>query len=209
MKIISWNCKMAFRKKYQYLLDFEPNIIVIQEAENFEWLQSQKIKEVSDSIWIGDNPNKGLGVIAFNNITFNKHSSYDQSFKYFLPLEVFIDESFIFNLIAVWAHKGKKSYTDYTHAAIKKYDSILNSESMLIGDFNSNKIWDSKPGLGNHSKTVELLEKKSIHSVYHSLYKEEFGEETNPTFFMYHHSNKPYHIDYCFASTSLLTLRLV
>ena len=32
----------------------------------------------------------------------------------------------------------------------------------------------------------------------------EHGKEANPTFYLYKNINKPYHMDYCFASKKLL-----
>ena len=34
MKIISWNCNGAFRKKFSKILDFDADIHVIQECED-------------------------------------------------------------------------------------------------------------------------------------------------------------------------------
>jgi endonuclease/exonuclease/phosphatase family metal-dependent hydrolase len=41
-------------------------------------------------------------------------------------------------------------------------------------------------------------------SAYHSRYAEEQGRETRPTFFLYRHEQRPYHIDYCFLPTAWL-----
>jgi endonuclease/exonuclease/phosphatase family metal-dependent hydrolase len=44
------------------------------------------------------------------------------------------------------------------------------------------------------------LAERGIHSAYHTYFKEEHGEETRPTFYLYKNKAKPYHIDYCFVS---------
>jgi exonuclease III len=75
---------------------------------------------------------------------------------------------------------------------------------MLIGDFNSNSIWDKKHREGNHSTVVAKLEAKKIFSAYHKFFRQTQGKEEHPTLFMYRHKEKPYHIDYCFASTDLI-----
>ena len=74
---------------------------------------------------------------------------------------------------------------------------------MLVGDFNSNSIWDKPRREGNHSTVVALLEKKKIYSAYHQFYKQEQGKERHNTLFMYRHPDKAYHIDYCFVSADL------
>lgn len=76
---------------------------------------------------------------------------------------------------------------------------------MFIGDFNSNKIWDYKKHiLGSHSSVVKQLEDKGIFSTNHLHHKQKQGAEEHPTFYMYRHKDKPYHIDYCFVSSDML-----
>ena len=55
----------------------------------------------SDFFWIGDNPNKGLGVITFNNIKIEKYENYSDEFKYILPLVLTKNNEKI-HLISVW-----------------------------------------------------------------------------------------------------------
>jgi exodeoxyribonuclease-3 len=74
---------------------------------------------------------------------------------------------------------------------------------MLVGDFNSNAIWDKKHRVGNHSHVVKRLEDKNIFSCYHIHHKQTQGKEQHPTLYMYRHKDKPYHLDYCFVSADL------
>jgi endonuclease/exonuclease/phosphatase family metal-dependent hydrolase len=87
--------------------------------------------------------------------------------------------------------------------AINYYKDLLNDSTILIGDFNSNKIWDYKDRVGNHTDVVNNLALKDIHSVYHKYFDIEQGKENKPTFFLQRNKDKPYHIDYCFASLRL------
>jgi len=48
------------------------------------------------------------------------------------------------------------------------------------------------------------LKQKKIYSTYHQFYGQEQGKEKHPTLFMYRHQDKPYHIDYCFASIDFM-----
>jgi exodeoxyribonuclease III len=48
------------------------------------------------------------------------------------------------------------------------------------------------------------LKQKGIYSAYHQFYNQKQGAEEHPTLFMYRHRDKPYHIDYCFASTHFI-----
>ena len=75
---------------------------------------------------------------------------------------------------------------------------------MLVGDFNSNTIWDKPRREANHSTVVDLLARKGIQSTYHKFFKQNQGREKHNTLFMYRHKDKSYHIDYCFASTDFI-----
>lgn len=69
---------------------------------------------------------------------------------------------------------------------------------IVIGDFNSNKIWDKNKGERSYSAVVKRLEGKNLHSAYHYVKDENHGKETKNTFYMYRHRDKGYHIDYAF-----------
>ncbi|HQS04283.1 MAG TPA: hypothetical protein PLT16_01445 [Daejeonella sp.] len=53
----------------------------------------------------------------------------------------------------------------------------------------------------NHTAVVQQLAKKKIHSIY-KQYQQSQGKEAHPTFYLQRKKEKPYHIDYCFASQS-------
>lgn len=62
MKILTWNCNRALRNKFNNLLDFIADIIVIQECKNL----------AENYLWIGDTKNKGIGIFAKKNIELKK-----------------------------------------------------------------------------------------------------------------------------------------
>ena len=87
---------------------------------------------------------------------------------------------------------------------IHQYEFYLsNKRTVLIGDFNSNTIWDRKRRISNHSNVVKVLKEKGIISSYHLHHKQIQGKEDHPTLYMYRHKDKPYHLDYCFASADM------
>jgi exodeoxyribonuclease-3 len=57
--------------------------------------------------------------------------------------------------------------------------------------------------MANHSAVVDKLALKNIYSVYHRYLNQVQGKEDHPTFFLQRNKNKPYHLDYCFASIDL------
>ena len=70
---------------------------------------------------------------------------------------------------------------------------------VMLGDFNSNMIWDKKkPNYLNHSSVVERLADRGIVSAYHHARGEPQGKESEATFYLHHDVSKPFHIDYCF-----------
>ena len=203
MRIVTWNCNMAFRKKWHLITELEPDIIIIPECEKpgrFQFdLYDQK---PTDILWHGNNPNKGLGVFSFGEYNLRLLDIHNDSFKTILPIRVSI-RRFEFVLFAIWANNPSDKagqYVEQVWKAIHFYEDQLEKKVILAGDFNSNTIWDRKHRLENHSAVVKKLAENGIESAYHFFYKQEQGKEFHPTFFTYRHRNKPYHIDYCFAS---------
>lgn len=207
MKIISWNCNGAFRKKFQSLLNFDADILIIQECENPEESKDKAYSNwASNYLWIGDSKNKGLGIFAKNNFKLqhlewlNKYK--DHSVKYFLPFKV--NDNFEF--IAIWAHHNNSPNFGYV-GQIWKYLEINNHQinnQIIIGDFNSNSIWDQWDRWWNHSDIINTLKKRNIESIYHILNKENQGSESLSTFYLQRNLSKAYHIDYCFLPQTLV-----
>jgi exonuclease III len=201
LRIITWNCQGAFRKKARCIANLKPDIAVIQECEKLDKLNFEEdIVQPYSRHWFGDS-RKGLGIFSFTEYTFHLNKRYDSSIRHCIPVHV--KGNIDFNLIAVWAmdHKHRKlSYIAQVYLAIQKYKNFIKGANTVItGDFNFNKIWDGTPRIANFSKVVAELGKKDLASVYHEHFNELHGEESRHTLFMYRKKNKGYHIDYCFA----------
>jgi exodeoxyribonuclease-3 len=196
---------MAFRKKAKLILAHKPDILVVPECECPERLIfDARTKKPSQILWFGSNQNKGLGIFSYSNFRLRLLENYNPELKLIIPLEV-SNDSFAFNLFAIWANnpadKGFQ-YVGQIWKALAHYDALFsNNHSVLMGDFNSNTIWDKPKRKGNHSHVVEHLQKLGIDSCYHRYFKQEQGKEKLHTQYMYRHSDKPYHLDYCFASS--------
>lgn len=208
MKLITWNCQGAFRKKAEMILVECPDILVVQECEDPKKLIFNKtVREPNDFLWFGDNKHKGLGVFSYSDYKFKLLDlEYNSDIKFIAPISVTGGEV-DFTLFAIWAnnrHDPNGQYIEQVWKAVNHYEHLLNDRPViLIGDFNSNKIWDKKHRIGKHSTVVENLEVKYIYSVYHRILKQEQGKENHPTFFLQRNKEKPYHIDYCFTSRDL------
>jgi exodeoxyribonuclease III len=207
MRLITWNCQGAFRKKAEIILTLQPDILIIQECEHPDkLLLNSTSQQPNDFLWFGDNQNKGLGVFSFSKYKFQLLDQYNPDIKIVLPISV-VGEKVDFTLFAIWANNPldkDNRYIEQVWKAINYYDNLLNNEKVILaGDFNSNKIWDRKHREGNHSAVVDILLNKNIYSVYHKHLNQLQGKENQPTFYLQRNKNKPYHIDYCFVSTDI------
>jgi len=208
MKIITWNCNMAFRKKVGIILEHKPDILIVPECEHPDKLKyTAGTPEPAKSLWFGSNLNKGLGIFAYGKFRLKLLDTHNPLLRMIIPVAVSGGRK-NFILYAIWAYNPNDpdgTYVEQVWKAIDHYDVFINNKkTLLIGDFNSNTIWDRKHRIGNHSNVVKRLEEKGVFSCYHFHYKQEQGKEMHPTYFLYRHRDKPYHIDYCFASADIL-----
>jgi len=199
---------MAFRKKTKLILKYKPDILVIQECEHADKIQFEtKNCKLQNALWFGENQHKGLGVFSFNNFQMRVLDVHNENYKTVVPISI-TNKDFEFVLFAIWANNPNDKdgqYVTQVWKAIHYYESIFTNKLVILtGDFNSNTIWDRPKRIGNHSHVVEYLATKNVHSIYHNHYKQIQGKEKHPTFYLYKHQNKPYHLDYCFASAQML-----
>ena len=199
---------MSFRTKADFILKQKPDILIVPECEHPEKLKFNNGTPVpSDIFWFGSNANKGLGVFSYSGYKFKLLKIHNPDFKNILPLSV-TGGQFNFTLFAIWANNPADkdgAYVTQVWKALHYYNSLLSDNKIILaGDFNSNTIWDKPSRKGNHTDVVALLESKSIFSVYHKFHKQVQGKEKHPTWFMYRHQDKPYHLDYCFASIDFI-----
>lgn len=186
------------------VLKFSPDIAIIPECESpAKLIFSDVSVEPKDKIWIGENDSKGLGIFSYSDLKLKVHPSYDPKYRYVVPIQVRGQEDF--HLIAVWAMDSKEyrpqRYIGQVWLALQKYEPLLSGPVLIVGDFNWNKIWDQSRNIAANLMTmVEFLHAKGISSLYHQFFHESFGQETQPTWYMYRHAARPFHIDYCFGS---------
>lgn len=196
MKIVSWNCCGKFREKYKNITYIDADIYVIQECENPKYTKNKDYKIFSENcIWVGENKNKGLGVFAKREISLKNNNWKSFCLQNFLCVKI----NNKFNLLAVWAcNRHIEEYYIYQSIHEKKY----NNDMLIIGDFNSNSMWDSKHNKRTHSSVVSKLESIGLKSAYHTTKGETQGCESEKTFYLYRHLDKSYHIDYAFLKQS-------
>jgi exonuclease III len=207
MRIITWHCNIAFRKKADFILANKPDILIVPECERPDKLKFKSgPPEPNDKLWFGANPNKGLGIFSYSDFRLKQLDMHNHELKLIVPIAV-TGGTYDFALYAVWANNPNDpsgQYVEQVWKAIKHYDiHLTNKQTILVGDFNSNTIWDRPSRVGNHSAVVKVLEEKGIFSSYHLFHKQMQGKEQHPTFYLYWRKDRPYHIDYCFVSADM------
>ena len=155
--------------------------------------------------WIGEDENKGLGVLAFNGYRISRYREYDPNLRWMLPVE--IKGPFSFHLLAVWAinHQipttADEDLTGQPLQTIERYQKFLSAApSVVAGDFHNNVRWDRGTRATNHGNLVAGLERLGLASAYHLGRGELHGKETSPTLYWQKRAldGPKYHVDYCF-----------
>ena len=203
MKIVTWNCNGAFRKKYNEISKYGADIYVIQECENPDTINGEYKNWAGSYIWHGDNKNKGIGIFARKGLEMQRLAWEDNGLQLFLPVKVNGE----FNLVAVWTKQANSPTFRYI-GQLWKYlelhkEKMAASKTLLCGDLNSNKIWDVWDRWWNHSDVVRELADAKMHSLYHQATGENQGAESTPTLYLQRNHSKAYHIDFAFASEDM------
>jgi len=199
---------MAFRKKAAPILACRPDVLIVPECEHPDkMIFADETMKPKHALWFGDNQHKGLGVFSYGNYKIKMLDDHNAAIKTILPIEISTG-NFRATLLAIWAFNADDKdyvYVGQVWKGINYYERLLKRKNVLLaGDFNSNAIWDKPNKKATHSMVVERLKKFGIQSTYHLHTKEKEGKESAPTFFLYRHKDKPYHLDYCFASQNLI-----
>ena len=202
MKIVSWNCNGKFSDVFKEIIKENADIYVIQECEDPSKSKVEEYKEFASNYhWVGENIHKGLGIFASDDIKLDLVDLDDGGLRYFIPVRV--NDSF--NLLGIWTNPNVKyKVNEYPNEITRYYElhkdsGFFNEDLIMCGDFNCDARLKS-----THAKNVyRMIEKMSeigLVDTYHYLKEEKQGEESQATFFMYRHLDKPYHLDHVFAS---------
>ncbi len=198
LKIITWNCNGAFRKKIKYLKSLDADIYIIQECEYTDQAKIAYEDWLPNYFWKGSNKNRGLAIFAKEEIEIEALDWEDNHFELFLPVQINKN----INLVAIWTKNSSTfQYIGQLWGYLQLHKNKLIQQSIILcGDLNSNAIWDKPKRIWNHSSVVNELNDLGISSLYHDLNEEVHGSENQNTFFMHRNIEKPYHIDYLFYS---------
>ena len=212
MRIVSWNCGSGFHRKVGALSALAPDIAVIQECADLDTLARKSPEFVpSDALWIGDNPNRGLGVFSFGQYRLAQANAEAVAITYALPARVIGPSTF--NLVALWAHYGKTPIRvgalGPTLLALRAYASLLLEQpSIVAGDLNNHIRWDKPGKASNHANAVTASAALGLVSAYHAFHGLEQGAERHPTLYWRDRTRTgpTFHIDYIFVPRSTTNL---
>lgn len=204
MRIASWNCRMGFWGKWEYLASFDPDVMVVPEGASPSRLTAELLQHYPHSLWTGGRDVQGLLVLSKQAYPLTRIREASQKYRFVLPVAVGAPEPF--TLIAVWAQRDSWGrYTDHVMEALRESEDLLTGDVVVAGDFNSNAIWDDQLGTSaTHSEIVEWLGARNLASAYHRATGEAQGSELLPTYAQHKDPDRLFHIDHCFLSASLL-----
>ena len=222
MKILTWNYNGGLRNKLHAVDSLDADLVVVQECEDPAQSTKAYREWAGDYIWYGKNKNKGIGVFPRNGnrvrpvtwsgiFTLEGLGSHDrpifwrtEDLELFLPFT--LNDRFTF--LACWTKGGDSKAFGYI-GQLWKYlkihtNDLKQPDTIVLGDLNSNSIWDKDDRWWNHSDVVGEFRDIGLESVYHDRKNESQGAETQHTFYLQRNRAKAYHIDYAFVSENLL-----
>jgi endonuclease/exonuclease/phosphatase family metal-dependent hydrolase len=168
-----------------------PDVAVIQEC-------ARPAAENDHCLWFGDNPRQGLAVVSSEPYRLRALDQLARIPRYIIPVEVTGPANFL--LLAVWSKGSQRHpYVEAVVRAVKRYRHLFTQPVVLMGDLNSNALWDAEHKADrSHSALVRLLSGLGLVSAYHTHNGEPHGSETKPTYYFQWKESRPCHIDYCF-----------
>jgi exodeoxyribonuclease-3 len=176
MKVVTWNCNGALRRKLAHADGFCADILVIQECEDPALSTSEYRKWAGEYLWIGETKNRGVGIFPKNGVSVkpldwsgifqlsgiqSSSSSLQwttEELRLFLPFMA--DGRFTF--LTAWTKGRYGEAFGYMGAQFWKYlqihrEELKGADTIILGDFNSNAKWDKRDRWWNHSDVISEL----------------------------------------------------
>jgi len=159
LRIVTWNCNMALRLKFDRLRSLRPDLAIIQECADPDAAGKGWHPDCTAYDWIGFNPDKGLGIFTFGDLALARHPGYSEAYALYLPVAV--SGPCRFNLLGVWAADPRKIPPGATNdplLALSYYQRFLaEAPSVVAGDFNRLPQQMTVRRSGPGSSIVDLL----------------------------------------------------
>lgn len=205
MRLLTWNCNGALRRKFFALDVFQADVLCLQECEDPGQSLDADYRAWAGSAyrWTpGAHPAKGLGVFWRGPGALRRRPAAGRIGEYFLPVTLPAPGPRPIPLCAVWAHQTPvehRAYIGQLHAYFTPPPRWLSDPlCLLAGDFNSNATFDRPGSARGHQALVARLARRGLRSAYHEAEGLAHGQERHPTFFLHRNAARPFHIDYVF-----------
>ena len=119
MRLVTWNCNGAFRRKVGPIDALDADVLVIQECEDPSQSTPDYRSWAGDYAWIGYGKNNGIGIFPRKGQSIEQLAWPSNLWELFLPVR--IDDSF--TVLGVWTQ----------HAAPSRF--------AYIGQFGARRLW--------------------------------------------------------------------
>ena len=228
MKLVTWNCQMAFAgEKAARLFAYEPDLAIVQECSDVAaalaaeahgythlWFGNRAFNTThaqdkptarrrAGRLTTGTRESKGIAIFAREPWTLDLLAEPDH--RWLVPLRILGPQPF--TLIAVWSwveRASPQAYVDRVRLALASHAEWFDEAPVVLaGDLNSSGSWNTQTSDG-HAGLVRHLSRKGLTSAYHHRAREAHGEESAPTFHLYRHAHRAFHIDYMFLPAAWL-----
>lgn len=141
MRILTWNCNGAFRRKFPLLERLNADVMIIQECEDPKESSPEYRAWAASHLWTGINKTKGLGIFAKGDHKLEQLGWPDNGASMFLPCRINDD----IEIAGIWTQAGKSAIDSYV-AQLWRYLQLnhinFGEKTILVGDFNSNSQFD-------------------------------------------------------------------
>jgi exodeoxyribonuclease III len=196
-RLVTWNCAMALRNKWEQLISLAPNVAVIQECETEGRCSSDAY---TSAVRCGSNEHKGSAIIALGPWTVEECEPLDPTIEFVLPAR--ISGPKMFNVLGVWAKQSEIQGPSYIgqmlHAADVYAACLAGSDSVVVGDWNSNARFAGATGEA-YLATIAQLAECGMTSAYRHHHRCRHVRKRHATWYNHKQAGHGYHIDYCFV----------
>jgi hypothetical protein len=205
MKILTYNINKSTQEKIEKVLAFDADLLILPEVA---CPSKVTLPEDYRMEWMGDFPNKGLGVIWKPKLKVEVPSWFNPALQYFLPLLVGGQL-----IIAAWPTTTEQNkpmkYPQIALSAIQEYAPYIKAlPTIITGDMNCYKGQSGETKRYSIQTIFDTLAEMGLSSAYHQWKDEALGEETVPTYYHQFKESQPFFIDYTFSSIPLKSYHL-
>lgn len=200
VRVVAWNCMRRLEAKREPLMALAPDLAIIGEAT------AAGVAALSPESALCSEPLEGpsgLCVAIIGNNGWRLEKLAEATDRHVLAARAIKNDRAL-TIVGVWMLPEKGDYIMPCVRALREMKGHLTGEVIVAGDFNAHPQFDEGKASGRRfSALLEALGDAGLESLWHTTRGELHGQESAATFFKNLRADKPFHIDYMFASPSL------